>query len=120
MAIKKELEAKLDDINDAYKEKSKKLLGIMKDHEKKKIEGGFGRVTMVTRNYFKISDYDKAMDWLKEDGTYEALRKVSAADFSKRVGEVCIEDGPNKTKIVNPTLIPLGAEYSPTEFLKIT
>ena len=66
--------------------------------------------------------YDKNTDevLLKEDGTYEALRKVTAADASKRIVEIAIEDGPNKTKLCNPTKIPEGFEYNPTEFLKVT
>lgn len=117
---KKDLEEKQKDVAKEYNTKAFRLIGILKDHDRTKHEGGFGKISVVTRNYFKITDYEKAMEWLKEDGTYESLRKVSAADFSKRVCEVAVEEGPNKTKIVNPDSIPLGAEYSPTEFLRIT
>lgn len=117
---KKDLDAQAKEVSSEYNKKAYELMVILKDHDKKKHEGSFGRISVVTRNYFKITDYDQAMDWLKEDGTYESLRKVSAADFSKRVSEVAIEDGPNKTKLVNPEAIPIGAEYSPSEFLKVT
>lgn len=117
---KKDLDERSKEASAEYNKEAFRLMTILKDHDKKKHEGSFGRISMVTRNYFKITDYEQAMQWLKEDGTYESLRKVSAADFSKRVSEIAIEDGPNKTKIVNPEAIPIGAEYSPSEFLKVT
>jgi ClpP class serine protease len=121
LSIKKsKAEDVFNEIKAEYNSAAYELLNIMRDHEKKKIEGGFGKVTMVTRQYFKITDHAQAMDFLKEDGTYEALRKVTAADASKRIVEIAIEDGPNKTKLCNPTKIPEGFEYNPTEFLKVT
>lgn len=117
---KKELQGLADEASKAYNSKAYQLMNILEDHGKKKHEGSFGKITLVEKAYFKITDYDKAMQWLKDDGTYEALRKVTAADFSKRVAEVAIEEGPKKTKIVNPEAIPIGAEYNPTKYLLVT
>jgi len=117
---KKELELQAEDASKEYNEKAFKLMTILRDHDKKKHEGAFGRISVVAQNYFKITDYDQAMQWLKDDGTYEALRKVTAADFSKRVKEVAEEDGPNKTKIVNPDLVPIGCEVTERAHLRIT
>lgn len=116
---KKELELKAEEAKKEYNKKAFELITILVDHDKKNVTGSFGKVTLVEKAYFKITDYDQAMDWLKEDGTYESLRKVSAADFSKRVAEVAVEEGPNKTKLINPEAVPIGAEYSPRRHLLV-
>ncbi len=118
--IKKELKAQLAEVESEYKKASFKLMKFMEENGMKKLEGNFGKVTMVTRHYFKATDAEKAIAHLKEMGVYESLRKVTAADMSTAIAETALVDGPNKTKIVDPDEVPFGFEYVPTQSFRVS
>lgn len=112
---KKEADSIAEEANSEYRKAAFELMNILQDHDKKKLEGSYGKISLVERKYFKCLDAAKAEQFFKDDGTYEQLRKITAADMSKRIAELAVDDG-----LVNPTLVPDCFEFAPSYSLRVT
>ena len=117
---KKEAEEKFEEAKKVYNAKAWILTKVMKHNNENRVADDFGKMTLVTRHGFKIVDYEAAMDFFKEDGSYEDLLKITSADAAKRIGEIALMDGPDGKKVLNPNKVPVGFEYSSSTHFLVT
>jgi len=75
----------------AFKTAQAELITALEAHGKTENEGDFGKVKLVTTEYYKMTDKDEAMGWLKDTGDFDALASVNARTFSSHVKQLIAE-----------------------------
>lgn len=83
--LKKEIKAKLDEVEKEYKSKQSEIIKLLEELGKTENEGSFGKVKVVQREYYKMNNKDEVFNWLRERGDFESLATVNANTFSSYV-----------------------------------
>lgn len=114
----KKSEKRLDEIKAETREAQSKVIAALEALNKTENEGGFGKVKISQREYYKMIDREQAMNWLKEVGEFDHLATVNAATFSSYVKGL-VHD---KRKDGDYVWVPPGVEDSTSDYtyLKIT
>lgn len=117
---KRALNSQIKDIDEELTPKAYKLQKWLEENKRDGYESPKGKFTIVTTHYFGVEDEKKLREWLKEDGTFDAVITVNTTKLTNRVKELVMEDGPNGKPIPNPELIPIGVKHSPKYRLNVT
>lgn len=93
-----------------------KIINILEEHGKQENEGSFGKVKILATEYFKMSDKDEAMQWLKETGDFDALASVNAKTFSSHVKALVHEKRDSEGDFA---WMPPGVEDATSQYKKL-
>ena len=79
------IEEKLDEAKEKYRLKQTEVIDALEKFEKTEMSGPYGKLKITQREYYKMTDKQAAMDWLKERGDFDNLVSVNANTMSSYV-----------------------------------
>lgn len=120
--LKKEVKAKLEEVEKDYKSKQSEIIELLDSHGKSQNEGDFGKVSIVSTLRFKIEDKDQVTRYLKEAGKYEDIATLSESKVSAWLKEEYPElvDRIKEGEVVE---MPIPGVYDATgeyQYLRVT
>jgi len=117
-AYQKKAEIRMDVIKTETKDAQTKVIAALRALDKTENEGPFGKVKITQREYYKMTDKEQAMAWLKEKGEFDHLASVNAATFSSYVKGIVSD----KRQEGDYVWVPPGVEDATSDYtyLRIT
>ncbi len=91
IALKEEVEAtdnKLKETREKFRLKQTEVLAAMEKYDKTEMSGPYGKLKIQQREYYKMTDKEAALNWLKERGDFDNLVSVNANTMSSYVKQL--------------------------------
>lgn len=95
------------------------VIGALEGLDKTEEQGSFGKVKVVQREYYKVTDKYAAYEWLKKRGEFDDLASVNANTLSSHVKSIVHQrrEQENDYVWVPPGIVESTSDY---KYLRVT